>query len=138
MQEKLKKLKENSLLEISNWWGLGNAGSSGTIISEDKKIYHYTIYYRETGFLKEHNIPLESISEGRTITKEEYERIIKFIEDNIIDKTFTSDRIFDAGWNVCGHYNGYQFNIPNNKGFGEDKGLYDITKELLNTIKGEE
>ena len=137
MQEKLNSLKETSILEISNWWGLHNPGTSGTIISQDKKIYHYTIYHRETNFLKENNIPLESISKGRNLTEEEYERVIKFIEENIVGKTFTSQRIFDASWNVRGHYKGQSFNIHNNKGFGEEKGLYDITKDFLNTIKGE-
>lgn len=131
MQEKLKELKETSILEISNWWGLHNPGTSGTIISQDRKIYHYTIYYQESNFLKEHNIPLESLSEGRKISEVEYEKVIKFIEDNIADKTFTSESIFDASWNVRGHYNGNYFNIPNNKG------VFDITKELLDTIKGE-
>ena len=46
--------------------------------------------------------------------------------------------IFDAGWNVKGHYNNHEFNIPNNIGFNNEKGLYDITKELLDTIKGED
>ncbi|MGN1370804.1 MAG: hypothetical protein ACI4XM_00780 [Candidatus Coprovivens sp.] len=138
MQEKIEKLKETSILEISNWWGLHNPGKSGTIISQDKKIYHYTIYYRETPFLKEHNIPLESLSKGRKITEKEYNKIIEFIEKNIIDKEFTSNSIFDAGWNVKGHYNNHEFNIPNNIGFNNEKGLYDITKELLDTIKGED
>lgn len=138
MQEKLNSLKEISILEISNWWGLHNPGSSGTIITQDKKIYHYTIYHHETNFLEENNIPLESISKGKNLTEEEYERVIKFIEDNIVDKTFTFKRVFDAGMSVRGHYNGQSFNIHNDKGFGEDeKGLYDITKEFLDTIKGE-
>lgn len=136
MQEKLNSLKETSILEISNWWGLHNPGTSGTIISKDKKIYHYTIYYRETNFLKENNIPLETISEGRTLTEEEYKSVINFIEENIIGKTFSSQRIFDAGWNVHCNYKNQVFNIHNNKGFNEEKGLYDITKEFLSTIKG--
>lgn len=138
MQEKLNSLKEISILEISNWWGLHNPGSSGTIITQDKKIYHYTIYHHEKNILEENNIPLESISKGKNLTEEEYERVIKFIEDKIVDKTFTFKKVFDAGWNVRGHYNGQAFNIHNDKGFGEnEKGLYDITKEFLNTIKGE-
>ncbi len=136
MQEKLNLLKETSILEISNWWGLHNPGTSGTIISQDKKIYHYNIYYRETNFLKENNIPLETISEGKKLTEEEYESVIKFIKENIVGKSFTSQRIYDAGWNVCSHHKGQVFNIHNNKGFGEEKGLYDLTKEFLSTIKG--
>ena len=137
MQEKLTSLRNDSLLEISNWWGHHNPGRSGTIISRDKKIYHYTIYYRETSFLTDNNIPLESLSKGHKLTEEEYQKIIKFIEDNIVGKKFESKRIFDAGWQVSGHYNGYSFNIPNCKGFGEEECLYDNTKKLLNTIKGE-
>lgn len=137
MQEKLKSIRENCILEISHWLGLRNPGTSGTIITKDKKIYHYTIYYSEFQFLKENNIPKESISKGKTITEKDYSKIIKFIEENIIGKEFQNKNIYDAGWNVSGNYNNYSFNISNNKGFQDEKGIYDLTKELLDTIKGE-
>ncbi len=137
MKEKLKKLQENSLLEVSNWWGLRNPGTSGTIITQDKMLYHYTIYYRESSFLTDNNIPLESLSKGRKITEEEYSKVIEFIENNIVGKNIEPHRIFDAGFYVRGHFNNKPFNIVNDKGYKENPGIYDITKEFINTIKGE-
>ena len=52
MQEKLNNLKNNSLLEVSQWWGLREAGKGGIIITQDKYLYSYTFYYRLTPFLE--------------------------------------------------------------------------------------
>ncbi len=125
MQEKIKELKENCILGISNWWGLGNAGNSGTIITKDKMIYHYHSYFREPSFFKEENIPKESLSNGKPITEKQYSKIVKFIEKEIVGKTYDQPRIFDAGYNVYGFYNGKPFNISNNID------LYKKVKELM-------
>ena len=95
MQEKLNNLKNNSLLEVSQWWGLREAGKGGIIITQDKYLYSYTFYYRLTPFLEKNNIPLEYISDGKLLTNEEYEKVINFIEKEIVGKTFTSQPIFD-------------------------------------------
>lgn len=137
MQEKLNQLKNNSLLEISNWWGLHESGKSGTIITQDKMIYHYTLYSRPTKFLTDNNIPLESLSKGKTITEEEYLKVIQFIKKEILGKDFISNKIFDAGWIVSGNYQGTYFNIPNNISTDFEKGIYDKAKKLINEIKGE-
>ena len=84
------------------------------------------------------NIPQEYISKGIALTNNQYNKIIEFIETEIVGKTFTSQPIFDASFNVSGNYNGESFHIHNNKGFGNDEeGLYDKTKKLIETIKGE-
>lgn len=137
MQEKLKDLQSNSLLEVSSWWGLHNPGKSGIIITQDKKIYYYNFYHRMTSFLEKNNIPLESITKGKTITEKEYEKVIKFIEEEIVGKTFTQERIFDVGYTVRGNYKGQPYNIYNNIGYGKELGLYNKAKELIDTIKGE-
>lgn len=136
MQEKLKDLKNNTLLGISNWWGLHNPGTSGILVTTDKVLYKYTLYYRETKFLRENKIPLEYISEGIKLTEQEYQMIIEFIENEIIGKTFESASIFDASWTVFGKYKEYHFNIVNNIDFSKKTGLYDRTKELLDKLKG--
>ncbi len=138
MQEILNNLKTNSLLQISNWWGLRDAGKAGTIITKDKMLYKYSFYHRLSPFLETNNIPKEYISEGIKLSDEEYERVIKFIEEEIVDKTFIFKKIYDVGYNVSGNYNGHHFNINNNIGFSnEEKGLYNKAKELIETIKGE-
>lgn len=136
MQEKLNNLKNNSLLEVSHWWGLRDAGKGGAIITQDKKIYYYTFYHRLTPFLEKNNLPQEYISEGRTLTNEEYEKVIKFIEEEIVGKSFEFQRIYDAGYNVRGIYKGKTFNIPNNIGYGEETGLYNKADNLIKSLKG--
>lgn len=136
MQEKLKKLKNNSLLEVSHWWGLFESGHSGTIITQDKKLYTYTFYHRLTPFLEDNNIPLEYISKGKQLTKIEYQQIINFIEKEIIGKKFKCMCIRDAGYSVRGTYKGKEFNISNNIDYGEEKGLYNKASELIKSLKG--
>ena len=136
MQEKLNNLKNNSLLEVSHWWGLRDAGKGGAIITQDKKICYYTFYHRLTPFLEKNNLPHEYISEGRTLTNKEYEKVIKFIEEEIVGKSFESQRIYDAGYSVRGIYKGKTFNIPNNIGYGEETGLYNKADNLIKSLKG--
>ena len=137
MQKILNNLKNNSLLQISNWWGLWDAGKSGAIITKDKMLYKYTFYHRLSPFLEKNNIPKEYISPGIKLSNEEYQRTIKFIEKEMVDKDFISKKIRDVGYNVSGNYNGKPFSIHNDFGFGnEEKGLYNKAKELIETIKG--
>ena len=77
LKEKVEKLEENSILSVSNWWGLYNPGRAGTVITKDKKIYFYTFYSRSTPFLEENHIPLESISDGYTLSDLDYDKIIQ-------------------------------------------------------------
>ena len=96
------------------------------------------IYRLKTPFLERNNIPLEYISEGKLLTNEEYKKVLNFIEKEIVGKTFTSQHIFDASFNVSGNYNNHTFNIHNNVGFiNNEEGLYDKAKKLIETIKGE-
>lgn len=129
MKEKLDKIRENALLEINSWWGLGEAGYDGTIITKDKKIINYNFFYHLTPFLEENNIPLESISEGKTISEDNYSKIVKFIEEEIINKEFTENHIFDASYIVRGNYNNAKFNIVN------DMDLYNKVGQLIKDIK---
>ncbi len=55
--DKLDEIREKSIIEVSEWWGLRNAGYRGTIITEDKDIYIYQYY---------NNIPKEL--EGKNVT----------------------------------------------------------------------
>ena len=90
MQKILNNLKNNSLLQISNWWGLRDAGKSGAIITKDKMLYKYTFYHRLSPFLEKNNIPKEYISPGIKLSNEEYQRTIKFIEKDLYS---SSERI---------------------------------------------
>lgn len=130
MKERINELKKDCLFRISNWWGLRDAGTSGIIVTKDNTLYSYTIYYTKTKFLEDNNIPQESISNGVELTEQQIELIEKFIETEICNKLFENIRIFDAGWNVSGNYNGNYFNIVNHRD------LYIKAKDLLENIKG--
>ncbi len=39
--DKLNEMRKKSIIEVSQWWGLRNAGYSGTIITNDKDVYKY-------------------------------------------------------------------------------------------------
>lgn len=129
MKEKLNNIKNNSLLEIENWWGLHEPGKKGIIITQDKKIYNYHWYYKTSPILEENNIPLEFISEGIPMTEEQYQKVIEFIEKEICNKDFPFQKIFDAGWKVSGHYKEKTFNFTNNRE------IYNKTEELIKRIK---
>ena len=135
MQEKLNDLKNNCLLEVSHWWGFMGGGNSGTIITQDKKLYTYTFHNNLTPILKDNNIPLEYISKGQKLTEEEYQTITKFIENEIVGKTFEFMCIRDSSYSVRGTYNGKKFNVPNNVGFGDEIKLFNKANKLIESLK---
>ena len=134
MQEKLKKLEENSILILSNWWGLGNSGESKTIITKDKKIYIYTSYYKKTTFLEKNNIPLESLYEMCKLTDNDYNIIIDFIKTEIFNKKYESHMIFDAGYSVSGIYEHKSFKYSNCYDINTKESLYEKTKKLIDSF----
>ena len=86
MQEKLDKLKENSILGIEDKTNLSvSPGTSGTIITKDKKVYGYSLYSFMTPFMEKNNIPLENIYLIKELTSDEYDKILKFVQEEIID-----------------------------------------------------
>ena len=89
MQEKLDKLKENSILGIEDKANLSvSPGTSGTIITKDKKVYGYSLYSFMTSFMEKNNIPLENIYLIKELTSDEYDKIQKFIKEEIINKEY--------------------------------------------------
>ena len=123
VKEVIDKLKENNEIIF--------------ITARNKDEYNDPYTYTKL-FLERNNIPLEYISEGKLLTNEEYKKVLNFIEKEIVGKTFTSQSIFDASFNVSGNYNNHTFNIHNNVGFtNNEEGLYDKAKKIIETIKGE-
>ena len=58
MQELVDKLKENSILGVEVKANLSiSPGTSGTIITKDKKVYGYSLYIFMTPFMEKNNIP---------------------------------------------------------------------------------
>ena len=89
MQELVDKLKENSILGVEVKANLSiSPGKSGTIITKDKKVYGYSLYIFMTPFMEKNNIPLENIYLIKELTSDEYDKILKFTEDEIINKEY--------------------------------------------------
>lgn len=113
MEEKLDRLRLNKFLEISSWAGLSlMPGTEGIIITNDKKIYYYHKYHHMPENLKE-KIGLEDISEGKTINEDTYLKLVNYLEENVIGKTFDNIITRDGGVNVSGNLNNNSFNINN-------------------------
>ena len=129
MQEKLEKLRLNKFLEIRSWAGLSPMpGTTGIIITNDKKIYYYHKYHRIPENLKD-KIKLEDISEGRIIDEDIYLKLVNYLEENIIGKEFEEISIRDAGVSISGNINNNRFNINNH---------FDIYNDLKRIIYSKE
>ncbi len=127
---RLNEIRNDMVLEVSNWWGHEFAGYGGKIITNKREVYGYSFHFR-TPDGEENKNSLEKIKD---LSDEEYNRIIKFIEDEIANKEFEDNQIFDAGFDVVVNYNGINKKIRNNKGFGDNFGLYDKVDKLLKEL----
>ena len=124
MQEKLDLLRKNIFIELASRSGLGpNRGKSGLIITEDRKLYYYNSYNSLPEELKD-EIEKEYISDGEEIPEETYQKIQKYLNENIIGKNFEPMHMRDSSCTVRGK----DFNVSN---------YYDIYKELSDIIKSE-
>lgn len=129
MQEKLEKLRLNKFLEIRSWAGLSPMpGTTGIIITNDKKIYYYHKYHHIPENLKD-KIKLEDISEGRIIDEDIYLKLVNYFEEKVIGKDFENINTRDAGVNISGTLNNNSFNIYNH---------FDIYNDLKRIIYSKE
>ena len=113
MEEKLELLRKNSLLELQTWAGLSpTPGVSGVIVTNDKKIYYYHRYNYIAPSYQDMVTP-EGLSEGVVLSDNNYNKLIKYIEKNIIGKSFKDQIIFDASWHVFINYYGKKIVINN-------------------------
>ena len=98
---KIEELKTNYLLEINSWTTIGDlANKSGTIITTEKKVYSYTIFFKSEIKLQ---INVNSfIEEYPPLTDYQYNQLLNFIkEENLLDKTFEEENIKDAGFTIA-------------------------------------
>lgn len=134
LKEKVEKLEENSILSVSNWWGLYNPGRAGTVITKDKKIYFYTFYSRSTPFLEENHLPLESISDGYALSDLDYDKIIQFIKQEIKNKSYEFRPVRDSGNRVFGFYKDEYFQYANCYDSNTGESLYHKVQELIKSF----
>ena len=126
MQERLESLRLDKILEIRSWAGLSPMpGTTGIIITNDKKIYYYHKYHHVPENLKD-KISLEDISEGRIIDNDIYSILVNYLKENIIGKEFENVITRDAGFRVSGTINNNSFNINN-------LDIYNDLKRIINS-----
>ena len=131
-KENLNKIKENTILATHKWWGLRYAGYSGIIVTNNQEIYRYQYYHKVPTELQGQNV--NYIVKAKELNDEEYKTIILFIENEIENKQFTDQMIFDAGFDVIINYKETTKTIKNNTNFENNTGIYDKTENLLNEI----
>lgn len=129
MQKELDNLKENIIFEVSSWGGLGpNPGTSGTLITNDRKIYKYRTYFK--------NDDSDDILEVGIINDNDYDKLMEFIKTEAISDKYESQMIFDAGFSVNFLYNNELINT-NNYALKNNKDLsllYDKAKKLVDSF----
>ncbi len=136
MQKKLDKLKENSILGVEVKANLSiSPGISGTIITKDKKVYVYSLYYRMTLFMEKNNIPLEDITLIKELTDEEYDKLISFIKEEIFNKEYVCRPLRDSSSAVFGSSENKFFYYPNCYDINTKENLYDKTRKIIEEVK---
>ena len=136
MQEKLDKLKEKSILGVEVKANLSiSPGISGTIITKDKRVYVYSLYYHMTPFMEKNNIPLEDITLIRKLTDEEYDKLISFIKEEIVNKEYVCRPLRDSSSSVFGSSENKLFYYPNCYDINTNENLYDKTKNIIEEVK---
>ena len=127
MKNKLEELRKNILIEVYSWAGLSPIpGRTGFIITKDQFIYYYHEYQRIAPSF-EGKVTKEGISDGEKLSKQKYQKVIKFIEEKILDKQFEYLKIFDASFHIEGNYHNQNFNIVNHT---------DLYEEINKIIRG--
>ncbi len=120
----LKELRKNAIIEVSDWGGLGeNAGNSGIIVTRDRSIYQYRCYYKKSEGEK-----TDRIYKDKDLTKEEFNKIKKFIRNEIVIKKLNSEMMLDCGSMVRIKYKWITKKIENNRE------IYAKAKEILTPL----
>ena len=136
MQELVDKLKENSILGVEVKANLSiSPGKSGTIITKDKKVYGYSLYIFMTPFMEKNNIPLENIYLIKELTSDEYDKIQKFIKEEIINKEYKCIPTRDGYSAVFGKLESKIFYYPNCYDINTNENLYDKTIKMIEEVK---
>ena len=136
MKEKVNKLKEKSILGLEVRANLSiTPGISGTIITKDKKVYSYSLYSIMTPFMEKNNIPLENIYLIKELTSDEYSKILKFIEEEIIYKKYKCISQRDGSSSVFGRCGSKIFYYPNCYDVNTNESLYDKTLKFIEEVR---
>ena len=88
-----------------------------------------------TPFMEKNNIPLEDITLIKELTDEEYDKLISFIKEEIVNKEYVCRPLRDSSSSVFGSSENKLFYYPNCYDINTNENLYDKTKKIIEEVK---
>ena len=126
MEENLNEIRNNALIEIKSWNGFKIPFNESLIVTNNKEVFRYYKYKRESKFLTENNIKMEDLYLVKKLSDDNFKKITKYIEEKIIGKSFEFVLVRDHGSTINVNYLDNVISIKNNN---------EISSELRNLIK---
>ena len=126
MEEKLNEIRNDTLIEIKSWNGFKIPFNESLIVTNNKEVFRYYKYKRESKFLTENNIKMEDLYLVKKLSDDNFKKITKYIEEKIIGKSFEFVLVRDHGSTINVNYLDSVISIKNNN---------EINSELRNLIK---
>ena len=126
MEKKLNQIRNDALIEIKSWNGFKIPFNESIIITNNKEVFRYYKYKRESKFLTENNIKMEDLYLVKKLSDDNFKKITKYIEEKIIGKSFEFVLVRDHGSTINVNYLDSVISIKNNN---------EINSELRKLIK---
>lgn len=126
MEGKLNEIRNDTLIEIKSWNGFKIPFNESIIITNNKEVFRYYKYKRESKFLTENNIKMEDLYLVKKLSDDNFKKITKYIEEKIIGKSFEFVLVRDHGSTINVNYLDSVISIKNNN---------EINSELRKLIK---
>ena len=114
MKEKLNEIRNDTLIEIKSWNGFKIPFNDSIIITNNKEVFRYYKYKRESKFLTENNIKMEDLYLVKKLSDDNFKKITKYIEEKIIGKSFEFVLVRDHGSTINVNYLDNVISIKNN------------------------
>ena len=126
MEGKLNEIRNDTLIEIKSWNGFKIPFNESIIITNNKEVFRYYKYKRESKYLIDNNIKMEDLYLVKKLSDDNFKKITKYIEEKIIGKSFEFVLVRDHGSTINVNYLDSVISIKNNN---------EISSELRNLIK---
>ena len=126
MEEKLNEIRNDTLIEIKSWNGFKITFNESLIVTNNKEVFRYYKYKRESKYLIDNNIKMEDLYLVKKLSDDNFKKITKYIEEKIIGKSFEFVLVRDHGSTINVNYLDSVIRIKNNN---------EISSELRNLIK---
>ena len=126
MEGKLNEIRNDTLIEIKSWNGFKIPFNESIIITNNKEVFRYYKYKRESKYLIDNNIKMEDLYLVKKLSDDNFKKITKYIEEKIIGKSFEFVLVRDHGSTINVNYLDSVISIKNNN---------EINSELRKLIK---